>query len=212
MSRSSICTGIIVFALSLIFTAPAMADITLPPPQQEGGISLFEALKKRSSVPGGDFSVAEVSLQELSTVLWAATGLNRGTTGWTVPMSYGVPPYCRVYVAGQNGVFLYDWATHSLKEVSKENIKSKIGEQSFVKKAYYSLIIVSDAKGLAQFGTDAGRFGDVAVGAMTQNIYLAAAAFNLGARYIHSIYKDEIIRALSLPEGDDPICLMLLGK
>ena len=202
----------LIFCLTLFWATPAFADTTLPPPQQEGGMGLFEALKKRSSVPGGDFSMAEITDQELSTVLWAASGLNRGTTGWTVPMAHGEPPYCRIYVAGKNGVFLYDWATHSLKEVNKDDIRGKIGEQSFVKKAYYSLIIVSDGKALAQFKDDANQFRDVLAGAMTQDIYLTAAALNLGARYIHSMNREEIISALTLPEGDLPVCLMLLGK
>lgn len=206
------------FLCSLIFlfstSAVALAEVKLPEPQKTGGMSLFEALDKRASAAGGDFSVAPVSDEELASVLWAATGLNRAGKGWTVPMAKGQEPYCKVYVAGENGIFLYDWKAHSLKEVSPENIKAKIGQQSFVKKAYYSLIFVSDAKGLEYFNNPekAANFAQVAVGAMTQDVYLAAAALNLGTRYIHAINEDEIRRALALPEGDLPIALMLLGK
>ena len=196
------------------FSSNAFADMKLPAPQTSGGMGLFDALDRRSSVAGGDFSTAPITNEELSTVLWAATGLNRGGKGWTVPMAKGQEPYCNVYVAGENGVFLYDWKEHALKEISAENIKAKIGVQSFVKKAYYSLIFVSDAKRLEYFNNPekASRFAEVAVGAMTQDVYLAAAALNLGTRYIHSINADEIRRALKLPEGDQPIALMLLGK
>jgi hypothetical protein len=177
-------------------------------------MGLFEALKKRSSATGGDFSLAEVTREELSTILWAASGLNRGDKGWTVPMWRGVPPYCRVYVAANDGIFLYDWKNHSLEKISNENIKGKIGKQSFVKKAYYVLIFVSDAEILSQFNsTDITRdFSHAAVGAMTQNVYLACAALQIGTRYIHAINVDEIVRALELPQGDIPIALMLLGK
>ena len=200
--------------LFCLCAAPALAaDEPLPPAQQEGGMGLFEALKKRASAAGGDFSAAAVSRQELSNVLWAATGLNRAK-GWTVPMWRGAPPYCRIYVAGTEGVFLYDWATHSLKEISKENIKAKIGDQAFVKKAAYSLLFVLDGEGLAAINKEgkAQEFGYIAVGAMTQNVYLAAAAQKLSARYIHSINREEIARALSLAPADLPVCLMLLGK
>jgi len=47
---------------------------------------------------------------------------------------------------------------------------------------------------------------------MTQNVYLAAAALGIGARYVHTLNADEIRRALKLPPGDVPIALMLLGK
>lgn len=201
--------------MSLNFSMAAMAaDISLPPPQTEGGLGLFDALKKRSSVPGGDFSPAEVKLEDLSTVLWAATGLNRGQKGWTVPMSRGLPPYCRVYVAGSEGVWLYDWSNNSLKEISTENIKAKIGSQSFVRRAYYILIIVSDAEILSALNNEqqAAEFAQVAAGSMSQNIYLAAAALKLGTRYIHGMDHEAIKSALKLPEGDEPICLMLLGK
>jgi SagB-type dehydrogenase family enzyme len=200
--------------MTLAFSGWVLADVALPPPRTEGGMGLFDALKKRSSVSGGDLSAAEVKLEDLATVLWAATGLNRGEKGWTVPMAHGLPPYCRVYVAGNDGVWRYDWATHSLKEISKENIKGKIAAQSFVRRAFYVLILVSDGETLAALKNekDAAEFSQVAAGAMSQNIYLAAAALKLGARYIHSIHREAIQSALGLPRGDEPIALMLLSK
>lgn len=212
------CRRKFVFGFALVFTllcaAPALAAESLPDPQQSGGMGIFEALKKRSSAAGGDFSLAEVTKEELSTILWAASGLNRGAKGWTVPMGRGLPPYCRVYVAANDGVFLYDWKNHGLEKISGENIKDKIGKQSFVKKAWYVLLFVSDADALSQFKSEetAREFSHVAAGAMTQNVYLACAALTVGTRYIHSMNMDEIVRALNLPEGDAPIALMLLGK
>lgn len=213
MSLQKMVCGFVFLAMALA-ASPALAGEALPAPRQSGGMGLFDALKKRSSAAGGDFSLAEVSREELSTILWAASGMNRGAKGWTVPMWRGVPPYCRVYVAADDGVFLYDWKDHSLEKITGENIKAKIGKQAFVKKAYYALIFVSDAEILAQFKSeDVSRdFSHVAVGAMTQNVYLACAALQIGARYVHAMNTDVISGALSLPQGDIPIALMLLGK
>ena len=213
MKRIKIIVGF-VFAAMLFCTSPGVAAEVLPDPLRAGGMGLFEAFKKRSSATGGDFSFAEVTREELSTILWAASGLNRGAKGWTVPMWRGVQPYCRVYVAANDGVFLYDWKNHGLEKITDENIKGKIGKQAFTKKAYYTLIFVSDAEILSQFNSaDVTRdFSHVAVGAMTQNVYLACAALQIGTRYIHAIDSDEIARALKLPTGDTPIALMLLGK
>ena len=192
----------------------AYADVKLPPPQTEGGMGLFESLKKRASAAGGDFPIAPIEPEELSTILWAATGLNRGETGWTVPMAKGLEPYCKIYVAQDEGIFLYDWRVHGLTEVSKENIRAKVGSQNFVKTAPCILIVVADGKALSDnFNEkDAAEFAAVAAGAMTQDVYLAAAALEIGARYIHSMNLEEIRRALSLPDEDYPLCLMLLGK
>jgi nitroreductase len=204
----------VVLLLAVTTAHPAFADIRLPEPQTEGGIGLFEALKKRASAPGGDFPSAPLSDEELSNALWAATGLNRGETGWTVPMDRGVPPYVDVYAALESGVYLYDWREHSLVEITAKDIRPVIGLQKFVANTPCALILVANAESLSVFGDETLRtqFADVAAGAMTQDVYLAAASMNLGARYIHSLNADEIKSALSLPEGDRVICLMMLGK
>ncbi|MDR3332906.1 MAG: nitroreductase family protein, partial [Synergistaceae bacterium] len=76
------------------------------------------------------------------------------------------------------------------------------------------LILVGNAEALSNFKDSDKKkeFANVAAGAMTQDTYLAAAALGLGARYIHSMKRSEIKRALNLPEDDFPICLMMLGK
>ena len=206
--------GCLLTSLWLFIGTSAYADIKLPPPQTEGGMSLFESLKKRSSAAGGDFPIAPLELEELSTILWAATGLNRGETGWTVPMAKGLEPYCRIYAVQDEGIFLYDWRVHGLVEISKENVRSKVGSQNFVKTAPCVLIVVANGKALSDnFNEkDSAEFAAVATGAMTQDIYLAAAALEIGARYIHSMNLEAIREALSLPDEDYPLCLMLLGK
>jgi SagB-type dehydrogenase family enzyme len=177
-------------------------------------MGLFEALKKRQSAPGGDFPTADPSDAELSNVLWAATGLNRGEKGWVVPMDRGLPPYVDVYAALPSGVFRYDWKTHSLADISKKDIRANLGLQNFVASAPCSLIFVANIESLSAVKNDSLKlqFSAVAVGAMTQDVYLAAAAMGLGARYIHSIKEADIKRELSLNDGDSVICLMLLGK
>lgn len=197
-----------------VIASSACADIALPAPQTEGGMGLFEALKKRSSPPGGDFPTGRLELDELSSILWAASGLNRGEKGWTVPMSRGLEPYCKIYVVQDEGIFLYDWRAHQLIEISKENIRAKSGAQNFVKTAPHLLIVATDEKILAEFNKESDRtaFAYVAAGAMTQDIYLAAAAIGAGTRYIHSMNEDELKTALKLGENEAPLCLMMLGK
>ena len=193
----------------------AAAGPPLPPPPTAGGPGLFEVLNRRASAPGGDFSPAvEISPAELSAVLWAATGLNRSGQGWVVPLAEGVPPYCRVYVASAQGVFLYDWAGHALEEISPADIRGRIAAQSFVGRAGLSLIFVAEAEGLAKLkrAKKAESFSYLAAGAMSQDVYLAAAALGLNARYISSLKNEVIQTELRLAEGDQPLGLMMLGK
>jgi nitroreductase len=210
-------TAAAVLAAAALFRAvPARGEsivLPSPPAAEERGVSLFEALWKRASQPGGDFPTGQLDAKELGAILWAATGLNRGEKGWTVPMAMGLEPYSRIYVARDDGIFLYDWKDHALREVSKENIRAKVGAQSFVRTVPCILILVADAEGLAGFREpDRTAFAYVAAGAMTQDIYLAAAALGVGARYIHSMNVEAISEALALEEGAFPLCLMLLGK
>ena len=202
-------------AFLILWTSIASAAIKLPAPQTSGGMGLFEALRLRQSAPGGDFPKGELSAQELSNILWAMSGLNRGETGWTVPMGSGLPPYVRIYATMKDGTFLYDWNRHSLEDISDKDIRADIGAQRFVADASCILILVEDGEALEEeYGDETieTEFANVAAGAMTQDAYLAAAAMNLGARYIHSMKIENIVSSLNLPESDRPICIFLLGK
>ena len=201
-------------AAVLLPVGAASADVSLPAPQRTGGSGVFDALGSRASAVGADFaSMKDVSLENLSTVLWAATGLNREEKGWTVPMAMGMEPYVKVYVARSDGTFLYDWRAHALKEVSKEDVRGRVGKQDFVAKAPCTLIFVSDSAALSRkFKDDDGEeFAAVAAGAMTQNVYLASGALGIGTRYIRSARDDEIERILSLPDDDEVLCIMPMG-
>ncbi|MWP48645.1 MULTISPECIES: nitroreductase family protein [unclassified Gilliamella] len=203
----------IIIILSLFCFSFCYADITLPTPQTKDGMSLFESLKKRSSTSGGGFPAGQVSDDELSTVLWAASGLNRGKNGWTVPMANGNSPYVRIYVASEKGTFLYEWEGHYLKEINNKDIRADIGLQNFTRRAAYSLIFVSDASAFTDINPEQiTNFSYTAVGGMSQNAYLAAAALKLSARYIHSIKPEVISQELQLPEGSKPLGMLLLGK
>lgn len=203
----------IIIILSLFCFSFCYADITLPTPQTKDGMSLFESLKKRSSTSGGGFPAGQVSDNELSTVLWAASGLNRGKNGWTVPMANGNSPYVRIYVASEKGTFVYEWEGHYLKEINNKDIRADIGLQNFTRRAAYSLIFVSDASAFTDINPEQiTNFSYTAVGGMSQNAYLAAAALKLSARYIHSIKPEVISQELQLPEGSKPLGMLLLGK
>ncbi len=199
----------------LCVSAAGAAEVRkLPPPQTSGGLGIFDMLKHRASATAASFPTGKMSQEELATLLWAATGLNRPEKGWTVPMAMGREPYCRVYVTGEEGTFLYDWVTHSLIGTSKEDARRSVGAMSFASNAAYTLIFVTDGKALGSFKNirAAEDWAQVAVGAMTQNVYLAAEALGIGTRYMANL-KEDAIRAVCALEPDDvPVCIMPLGK
>ena len=198
-----------VFAATTAFAA----DITLPAPKTQGGPDILSALKNRASAPGNGFPTGAVSKEDLSTLLWAASGLNRGDKGWTVPMAMGKEPYCDIYVVSDEGVFRYDWKAHALKQISSAKVKGDLGGQGWVATAPYVLVFVANNEKLSVFRDPArnASFGFVLIGAMTQNVYLAGQAMGIGARYAATLDAVKVRGHLQLKEADTPVCIMPIG-
>lgn len=209
----SVPARIAITAFLFLFSVVFAADIQLPPPQKTGGTPLFEAIDQRASAKQADFPSGEISNEALSTILWAASGHNRDGKLWTVPMAMGNPPYCKIYVTSKDGVFLYNWETHSLKEISKDPVHGTIPMQQFAKSAPMNLYIVADSAELERLKSPFGdEFGLVLAGAMSQNIYLACDAVGVGARLVYSIRRNEATAALRLDAGDTPYFAIIMGK
>jgi hypothetical protein len=198
----------------LLMISPAWADVKLPKPRTSGGDEIFGLLQKRASGVRGNFPDGDVTIDDLSTILWAATGLNRDGKGWTVPLAGGKPPYVKIYAVKDDGVFRYDWKEHLLAEVSAKNVMNSITNDDFVKKSSCILVFVSDTNNLGNMT----RFnaGDAlahnAAGAMGQNVYLAADTLGVSTRYMISMNTSAVKEELKLDDSDTPLCIMPLGK
>lgn len=177
----------------------------LPAPQQKGGQGIFTALEARHSATPADFPLKNISTQELSNLLWAATGENRASKGWTVPLAMGNSPYNRIYVLNDSGIYRYNWKLNRLIEVSPKNVKNEVGLQGIVGKSPVVLVFVSD-------GNVRKEYAYIASGAMTQNIYLAAASMGIEGRFVISMNENAIRQALQLKENELPLNLMLIGR
>ncbi|MCL1986060.1 MAG: nitroreductase family protein [Betaproteobacteria bacterium] len=198
----------------LVFAATATAaENALPNPAVEGGKSVLAAINSRASAIRDQFPVNPISMQDLSTLLWAASGRNRGGNGWTVPVGMGKDPYCTVYVAKSDGVFRYDGKSHHLTEVSKENIMSGITSQAFASKAPVVLIFVIDGGKMAEISDPIRRasWGYLLIGCMTEHVYLAADSLNIGVRYMATLNADFVRAKLGLPAADTPVCILPMG-
>jgi hypothetical protein len=198
----------------VVAAGAAWADVKLPDPKRGGGDGIFGLLEKRASGTRGDFPKNDISLDELSTILWAATGLNRDGKGWTVPTAGGKSPYVKIYAVKPDGVFLYDWKEHSLVEISNKNALGEITGDGFVKESPCVLVFVTDAGDLGSMASlNAGNsLAYIATGAMTQNIYLAADSLGISGRYMVSFNGDGMKNELKLRDGETPLCIMPLGK
>lgn len=192
-------------ALYIVSYASA-ADIMLPPPLKEGGIGTLEAISGRSSAAQSSFNGKELSARELSTVLWAATGRNRPEKGWTIPIAMGREPYISVYVLLKSGFYIYDWDKNMIKQLGEKNLISRAGSQSFIGSAPCVLVFATDGK-----GPRIDSWADIAAGAMSQNVYLAAEALGLKTRFIASFNKETLLNHLYISPLSRIICIMPVG-
>jgi SagB-type dehydrogenase family enzyme len=162
---------------ALLFAVPAAlsaADIPLPPPDRHGGMPLMQALSVRRTAR--DFSDREVSLQTLSSLLWAANGINRPADGRrTAPTGYNVQDI-DVYVMLPAGVYRYDAPAHALRLVNPGDHRSAAGRQPFACAARLNLFYVQDrARAMKAEEPDASRYAGLHAGAVMQNVYLFCA-------------------------------------
>lgn len=208
-----------VFALCsfcFLFFLPCgpLAAEKLPEPRKTGGPGVLAAIEERASGMKSTFPKGAVSDEELSTLLWACAGRNRGGKGWTIPTVMSKQPYVDIYVVSAKGAYLYDGQEHGLSEVAKGDLKKQIVDNNFAEEAPYVFVFVSRGEKHGFFAKqDPNRsIAYVAVGAMTQNLYLAANALGISARYMLSFKADEVRSGLRLGEDDIPLCILPLGK
>jgi hypothetical protein len=127
--------AIIGFAAILIMNSlitPGMIeaqDISLPLPSRKGGKPLMEALNDRGS--SREFSEKDLSLQQLSDLLWAAWGINRETDGKRTAPSSNNRQEMDVYVTLKTGLYLYDAKANTLKQLHNRDIRALSGTQPF---------------------------------------------------------------------------------
>jgi len=170
----------------------------LPPPQTEGGKPLMEALKARRSVR--EFADRPLAPQVLSSLLWAAWGINRPGTGLrTAPSSRGAMDI-DLYLAMANGVWIYDPKAHRLSRHMQDDVRGETTTgQDFVKTAPLNIIYVSDAARMGK-PSDADRtFTGIADSAVIgQNVYLFCASEGLATVLRASVPGERLAKRLNL--------------
>ncbi|GHU38715.1 hypothetical protein AGMMS50256_38190 [Betaproteobacteria bacterium] len=200
------------FAMTAVQAEPASS--TLPTPQKAGGKPVLDAVAARASAAGSGFPSKAISQEELSTLLWSASGKNRANK-WSVPFGMGVEPYVDIYVVGKEGIHRYAWQDHSLKPVADGDLRARISSQSFASAASHIFIFVSNKASLKKKGGSSqnwAKWTHVATGAMTQQLYLVSDSLDIGARYAETMDVDFVRKTLSIPADEEPICIFALGK
>jgi SagB-type dehydrogenase family enzyme len=175
----------------------ATDPITLPLPEMAGGMPLMQALAARRSTR--EFSNEALSLQLVSNLLWAASGVNRAESGKrTAPTAHDWREI-DVYVVTDRSVHRYDAPTHTLKLVAGGDLRALTGIQDFVATAPVNLVYVAERGRMSEANAEDKAFYSASdAGFVAQNVYLYAASAGLGVVVRGLIPRAALAQALGL--------------
>jgi nitroreductase len=114
----------IIFSLGGWLAAADFQAIKLNSPNLKRGLPFMQALAIKASAR--EFSEKNLSLQDLSDLLWAADGINRPEENKSTASSAMTAHDVRIYVFMKEGAYLYDAPKHELLPVLAEDFRSQI--------------------------------------------------------------------------------------
>ena len=184
----------------------------LPKPRVEGGKSVSRALQQRRTIR--EISEKKLSRQMLSNLLWAACGINRKSGPFDTPgrtaASASNSQEIDIYVATQEGTYLYDPFQHILAPIVAGDLRALAigeGQAGLVAGAPVQLIYVVDVYKLSHTsGYQEPGLQDpdiqksyyfVDTGLIAGNVYLFAASRGL-ASWFHNCNKPALAEKLKL--------------
>jgi SagB-type dehydrogenase family enzyme len=194
--------------------------IPLPSPRTVSETSVEEALAQRRSVR--DYSEANLSLRDVSQLLWAAQGITAPWGGRTAPSAGALYPL-ELYVAVgavdglDTGVYRYRPEKHELEKVKAGDARAALAAAAFGQECVEDAAIDLVVAGVYERTTE--RYGDRGIqyvhmeaGHAAQNVYLQAEALKLGTVVIGAFRDSEVARVMGLQEQSTPLYIMPVGR
>jgi len=174
--------------------------VTLPPPQTHDGLPLFSALRLRHSVR--TYTDQPISRETLSTLLWAAFGINRATSGDRTAPYWRHMVVIDLYLAIADGVWLYDPKAHAMVPVIDGDIRAETGMQDFVAVAPLELIYVAHGDRMDIPAEQQRLYASVDSAFIGENIYLFCASEGLGTVFRGSFDPAKLAKLLHLSDQE----------
>lgn len=169
------------------------------------GSNLMEAFQNRQSIRA--YETTDLSLQDLSDLLWAANGINRPESGKKTAPSAMNTQDVDIYVCQADGAYLYDAATNSLKQVIAQDIR-QLSEGRRPAGTPVILLLVSDMSRYRGYRTDSAQYNKriydmcaLDAGIVSQNIAIFCAGVGLGTVPRANMDQEGIKKALNLKDS-----------
>ena len=203
--------------VALVFIAafcPAVfaEDIALPEPEKTGGIVVLDAVAARQSAR--DFVDGEATMQQLSTLLWVAGGVNREDGRLTFATAMNTQDMV-IYAFTSKAVYRYNPQNHSVTLIAKGDHRVLTGGQPFVAKALVDLLYIQDTgkwpEGVRATASEILNCGFAHAGLSMQNVYLYAASLGWGARTRMNFDKEALTKLLGLTDKHNFTLMQCVG-
>jgi len=197
--RAAILSAAALAMAPTLAAAQTQQPITLPPPRDDFGKSLAQALKLRRSLR--EYDPKPLSPQVLSELLWSAYGVNRPATADRTAPSWRHARETDVFAVMAEGVWRYDAIRHVLVPQLAGDVRAQTGVQDFVGTAPLNLVYVSNAEHMSGVSREEQhRFAAADIGFIGQNVYLYCASEGLACVLRASLDTDRLARTLNLAE------------
>jgi SagB-type dehydrogenase family enzyme len=189
------------------------ADMIKLPAPDFTNASIEECMEARRSVRG--YQDKELSLQQISNILWAAQGITEDRRGFRTAPSAGATYPLEVFIAKKDGLFRYLPSSHGLKQEMNKDIRKDITGaalgQGFISDAGLVVIITAVFERTAtRYGDRAVRYVYIEAGHCAQNIHLEAVALGLGSVPVGAFRDNELSKLLKLKD-EEPIYIIPVG-
>jgi SagB-type dehydrogenase family enzyme len=172
-------------------------------------LPVVEVLKKRKSVRS--FSPKPLSMDDLSFLLWASTGIQRTERGYefrTAPSAGALYPIETYLIANnvknlEKALCHYDIETHALEELKTGNFAKEIAHAALEQKMCINapLVVIWTAifeRSKWKYAQRAYRYVYLEAGHIANNLALAATSIGLGSCQIGAFFDDEINQILEV--------------
>lgn len=221
--KGSIFVAFLLLPLLTWAQGQELKTIKLNEPNKTRGLPVMEALSVRASVR--EWSEKDVSLQDLSDLLWAANGINRPEIKKRTAASAQNAQDVDIYVFMKDGAYLYEAQSHALLPVAAGDHRTEIsmrpgggpGATPLAKPegppppeakpagppspAPIQLILVSDISRFRAGSLELKKeWGAIDTGIVSQNIALFCAATGMATRPRASINQDLVRSLLKLKD------------
>lgn len=194
--------------------------ISLPAPRLDSDFPLERALHERRSIR--EFGNAALTPDEVSQLLWAAQGITSHDGLRTAPSAGALYPLQLYLVAGmvrdlEPGVYQYASAGHKLTKILTGDQRHKLasaahGQNAVSEAAVVMVFTAIERRTTRKYGSRGVRYVHIEAGHAAQNVLLQATALGLGAVVVGAFRDDAVGELLQLPEGEEPLYLVPLGR